>query len=246
MVTADTTTLSPSRAPGAGAASSVRGPLVAFVAALGLFLAGCAPGALHGNVGLQNAATNPNTDAMLAARAARGPERGMASWYGPGFAGRLTANGEVFDPSQMTAAHKELPFNTLVRVTNLDNGRSTVVRINDRGPFKPGRIIDLSRAGAEAIGMVGSGVARVTVEVLTLPEGVVRVGASEELRGFEVMSRFHPVGTLMVLSPMVGDPLVVRVVSQEFPIESPADIMVGFELYAEVGSEARLHVDQTN
>ncbi len=146
----------------------------------------------------------------------------------------------------MTAAHKELPFNTLVRVTNLDNGRSTVVRINDRGPFKPGRIIDLSRAGAEAIGMVGSGVARVTVEVLTLPEGVVRVGASEELRGFEVMSRFHPVGTLMVLSPMVGDPLVVRVVSQEFPIESPADIMVGFELYAEVGSEARLHVDQTN
>ena len=155
-----------------------------------------------------------------------------------------TANGEVFDPSQLTAAHKELPFNTLVRVTNEDNGRSVVVRINDRGPFKPGRIIDLSRAGAEAIDMIGAGVARVTVEVLTLPEGVVRVGASGELRGFEVMSRLHPVGTLMVLSPLVGgEPLVVRVVSQELPIESPADVVVGYELYAAVGSEARLHLD---
>ena len=95
-----------------------------------------------------------------------------------------------------------------------------------------------------AIDMIGAGVARVTVEVLTLPEGVVRVGASGELRGFEVMSRLHPVGTLMVLSPLVGgEPLVVRVVSQELPIESPADVVVGYELYAAVGSEARLHLD---
>ena len=212
-------------------------------------MAACAPTATRTSNGSGTLpATTPAATLVAVARNAATPsiteEHGIASWYGPGFAGRLTANGEVFDPSQLTAAHKELPFNTLVRVTNEDNGRSVVVRINDRGPFKPGRIIDLSRAGAEAIDMIGAGVARVTVEVLTLPEGVVRVGASGELRGFEVMSRLHPVGTLMVLSPLVGgEPLVVRVVSQELPIESPADVVVGYELYAAVGSEARLHLD---
>ncbi|MBK7255497.1 MAG: septal ring lytic transglycosylase RlpA family protein [Ignavibacteria bacterium] len=70
----------------------------------------------------------------------------MASWYGPGFQGRKTANGERFNTYEMTAAHKTLPFNTLIKVTNLDNGVSTVVRINDRGPFVRGRIIDLSNA----------------------------------------------------------------------------------------------------
>lgn len=168
----------------------------------------------------------------------------MASWYGPGFAGRHTANGEVFDPSQLTAAHKELPFNTLVRVHNLENGRSVVVRINDRGPFKPGRIIDLSRAGAEAIGMIGSGVAHVQLELLTLPEGMFRVGASGELRGYEVKTRLHPIGSLLVLAPPVGgDPLVVRVVSQEMPVEEPADLLVGYELFALVGSEVHVHDD---
>jgi len=222
---------------------SRRGRLLAGLAVCGLLFTGCAPAVVRANV----TGRPPVAGAAAAGgerAAARVTERGMASWYGPGFAGRRTANGEVFDPSQLTAAHKELPFNTLVRVTNEDNGRSVVVRINDRGPFKPGRIIDLSRAGAEAIDMIGGGVARVTVEVLTLPEGVVRVGASGELRGFEVMSRLHPVGTLMVLSPLVGgEPLVVRVVSQELPIESPADVVVGYELYAAVGSEARLHLD---
>lgn len=186
----------------------------------------------------------PRSGPSAAARPSSNVERGEASWYGPGFAGRLTANGEVFDPSQLTAAHKTLPFNTLVRVVNEDNGRSVVVRINDRGPFKPGRIIDLSRAGAEAIGMVGSGVARVRLELLTLPDGVVRVAAAGTLRGFEVMSRLHAVGTLFVLEPRIGgEPVVVRVVSQAVPADSAADILVGFELFAVVGSEAHLHVD---
>ena len=91
---------------------------------------------------------------------------GWASWYGPGFHGRLTANGERFNQYELTAAHRTLPFGTTVRVTNVNNGRSVVVRINDRGPFTGGRIIDLSVAAADAIGMIGSGVAPVKVEVL--------------------------------------------------------------------------------
>src|SRR5690554_1966719 len=210
------------------------------VVAATLLMAGCAPSTVRAD---NSARSAPRTVAAVVP-ASQLHQTGMASWYGPGFAGRLTANGEIFDPSQLTAAHKELPFNTLVRVTNQRNMRSVVVRINDRGPFKPGRIVDLSRAGAEAIGMIGSGVAQVTLEVLTLPENVVRVEADGGLRGFEVVSRFHPVGTLLALTPLEGGaPLVVRVVSQTLPIESPADILVGYELYASVGSQAHLHTN---
>ena len=90
----------------------------------------------------------------------------MASWYGPGFHGKKTANGERYNQNAMTAAHKLLPFNTDIRVTNLDNGRSTVVRINDRGPFVANRVIDLSRRAAEQIDMIGSGTARVRLEAV--------------------------------------------------------------------------------
>ena len=82
-------------------------------------------------------------------------QEGVASWYGPGFQGRKTANGERFNTNELTAAHKTLPFNTLVKVTNLSNGVSTVVRINDRGPFVRGRIIDLSNAAKNEIQMGG-------------------------------------------------------------------------------------------
>ncbi|MGA2974230.1 MAG: septal ring lytic transglycosylase RlpA family protein [Spirochaetia bacterium] len=93
--------------------------------------------------------------------------QGVASWYGGKFHGRLTSSGEVFDTNDLTAAHKSLPFGTIVKVTNLDNGRSVVVRINDRGPFVEGRIIDLSRAAAEALGMLGLGVAHVSLEIVS-------------------------------------------------------------------------------
>lgn len=93
-------------------------------------------------------------------------EVGVASWYGPGFHGKLTANGERYNQNAMTAAHKLLPFNTDIRVTNLDNGRSTVVRINDRGPFVANRVIDLSRRAAEQIDMIGSGTARVRLQAV--------------------------------------------------------------------------------
>lgn len=91
---------------------------------------------------------------------------GTASWYGPDFHGKKTSNGEIYNMNAMTAAHKTLPMNTMVRVTNLGNGAQTTVRINDRGPFVAGRIIDLSKAAATNIGMVGAGTARVKLEVV--------------------------------------------------------------------------------
>jgi rare lipoprotein A (peptidoglycan hydrolase) len=90
----------------------------------------------------------------------------LASWYGPGFYGNRTANGEIYTGNDLTAAHKSLPFGTRVRVTNLNNGRSVVVRINDDGPHVGGRVIDLSRAAASRIGLLSSGVAPVRLEVL--------------------------------------------------------------------------------
>lgn len=91
---------------------------------------------------------------------------GVGSYYGESFAGRRTASGERFDPKAFTAAHRDLPFGTRIRVTNLDNGRTVVVRINDRGPFADGRIVDVSWAAARELGMLRSGVARVRVEPL--------------------------------------------------------------------------------
>jgi rare lipoprotein A (peptidoglycan hydrolase) len=92
-------------------------------------------------------------------------QQGLASWYGPGFHGKRTANGERFDQHEMTAAHRYLPLGTKATVTNLDSGRSVVVRINDRGPFAHRRIIDLSRGAAEQLGIKGAGVGLVRIEV---------------------------------------------------------------------------------
>ena len=91
---------------------------------------------------------------------------GEASWYGPGFYGNRTANGEVYQPGTMTAAHRTLPFGTKVRVTNLWNGRSAVIRINDRGPFVYHRVIDLGHGAASDLGLTASGIAQVKLEVL--------------------------------------------------------------------------------
>ena len=99
-------------------------------------------------------------------------EEGLASWYGgdDGFEGKPTASGEIYDSSKLTAAHRDLPLGTVVDVTSLDSGRVTRVRINDRGPFVKGRVIDLSHAAAQQIQMIGPGVARVKVVVVV--EGV--------------------------------------------------------------------------
>lgn len=91
---------------------------------------------------------------------------GQASWYGPGFSGKSTASGDVFDETKLTAAHKTIPLGTKAKVTNLQNGKSVEVEINDRGPYTEGRIIDLSQAAAKSIGIIDRGVAKVRVEVL--------------------------------------------------------------------------------
>lgn len=95
-------------------------------------------------------------------------EEGVASYYADEFNGRQTSNGETYDMYQMTAAHQTLPFNSRVRVTNLNNGKSVEVRINDRGPFKDNRIIDLSLAAAKFLEMIGPGTAQVRIEVIEL------------------------------------------------------------------------------
>lgn len=103
----------------------------------------------------------------IATRGRRGRTfRGIASFYGNYFAGKKTASGERFNPARMTAAHRYLPFGTRVRVTNMRNGRSVIVRINDRGPFIRGRVIDLSKGAAGVIRMIGRGIAPVRVEIL--------------------------------------------------------------------------------
>lgn len=93
-------------------------------------------------------------------------EKGIASWYGPNFHGKLTANGEIYDQNELTAAHKTLPLPSIVRVTNLENGKSLIVRVNDRGPYASGRIIDMSKRSAELLGFKNQGIAKVRVQVL--------------------------------------------------------------------------------
>jgi rare lipoprotein A len=93
-------------------------------------------------------------------------ETGIASWYGPNFHGKFTANGEVYDQNDVTAAHRTLPMPSIVRVTNLENGRSLVVRVNDRGPYVHNRIIDLSRRSAQLLGVIDKGTAKVRVQIM--------------------------------------------------------------------------------
>lgn len=127
------------------------------VAALALALAtGCAPGP-HGGAGVPGASG--------------GVEQGLASFYADSLRGRPTASGAPYDPAAFTCAHRSLAFGTRVRVTELAHGRSVVVTVNDRGPFVRGRVVDLSRAAAAALGIIGTGVARVRVERLRRAAG---------------------------------------------------------------------------
>ena len=191
-------------------------------------LAACVPAA--GVSGMAGAAS------AQAAPAGTTLAEGMASWYGPGFAGRLTASGEVFDPNELTAAHKTLPFGTRLRVTHLRSGRSVVVRINDRGPFVGDRIIDLSRAAAEAIGLVGSGVGRVRLTQVTGQTGAVRAAVEDTLNTYEVITPTYPIGTLLVLSGLErSDRIVVRVVANAPEANGDVTMLVSTELYAQIG-----------
>jgi rare lipoprotein A len=138
-------------------------------------------------------------------------EEGVASWYGVPFHGRRTSDGETYNMHDFTAAHRTLPFNTVVRVTNLSNGKQTEVRINDRGPFVANRVIDLSHSAAEVIEMIGTGTAPVRLEVISGPplqSGFfgVQVGAfqmqenAERLRA-QLAARYSPVIVVPFDSP---------------------------------------------
>ena len=120
-------------------------------------------------------------------------QEGTASWYGPGFHGRKTASGEIFNTNELTAAHKTLPFHTLVKVTNLSNNKEVVVKINDRGPYVGGRIIDLSKAAKEEIGM--DGLAQVRIEIYN-PEqesSTFNNSSEDEVEGFRPENLFEDV-----------------------------------------------------
>lgn len=115
-------------------------------------------------------------------------ETGIASWYGPGFHGKRTANGEMFHQGELTAAHKTLQMPSLIRVTNLENGRSLILRVNDRGPYSRGRVLDVSERGAELLGFKGRGTAKVRIDVLPEESRHVAEMAKQgmDTRGYEV------------------------------------------------------------
>jgi len=156
-------------------------------------------------------------------------ETGEASWYGRPYHGRRAANGEIYDMERLTAAHRTLPFDTWLRVLNLDNSKTVEVRITDRGPFVEGRIIDLSHAAARAIDMLGPGTARVRLEVIRTPEYVppavfaVQVGAfrnraNAELLRAEMQSRY---GSARLVQ-RADTPDLWRVVAGSEPTEAGA------------------------
>ncbi len=183
-------------------------------------------------------------------------ETGIASWYGPNFHGKQTANGERYDMNTLTAAHRTLPLPSIVRVTNLENGRSIIVRVNDRGPFAKGRIIDMSRLAAEKLDMIGKGTARVRVRILsresrilaarlqgqTLAAGdTTKVAAAprtkvvaESLGGSSGTPTPTPVSIAPPPKPVATPPLVG--VNRPLPDTVTRTIPVSTDIFVQVGS----------
>jgi rare lipoprotein A len=158
-------------------------------------------------------------------------ETGVASWYGPGFHGGHTASGERYNQNDLTAAHKTLPLPSLVRVTNLDNGRSAVIRVNDRGPFVHSRIIDLSRASAEKLGVLRTGTAKVRVQFLdketreyvsNLPNGAASLAALDRFRALQAAKS----GVTEQAAPEIFPPTQLGDV-EPLPFIAPAPVLQG-------------------
>jgi rare lipoprotein A len=159
-------------------------------------------------------------------------ERGVASWYGPGFHGNKTANGERYDMHQLTAAHRTLPLGSIAVVRSMSTGRQVTVRINDRGPFARGRVLDLSLAGANALGMIGSGTDEIELRVVgyqgrTSEMGDLRVQVgsfSEQQNALNLLERvkqFYPGGRVQVVDLPEGKRYRVQV--GQFSKESQAE-----------------------
>lgn len=178
-------------------------------------------------------------------------ETGIASWYGPPYHGRRAANGEIYDMEKMTAAHRTLPFDTYVKVTSEVNGKSAVVRITDRGPFIDGRIIDLSKAAARSLDMIGPGLMKVRLEVSNaapLEGGAhygVQVGAFLDRRRAErlkesLTKRYDPVRII----ERMGDRSQWRVVAGDRPTTSEA-LELAAELRAEYPDALVVRLDES-
>jgi rare lipoprotein A len=152
-------------------------------------------------------------------------EAGIASWYGPGFHGRLTANGEIYDQEAMTAAHRTLPMPSLVQVTNLDNGRSVRVRVNDRGPYAHGRIIDMSKRAAELLGFTNQGTAKVRVQILEVESRQLAMLASGGTAGAAAAPPAVPVESVAVQElPASGGAAPARTTAQAAALPSPPPV----------------------
>lgn len=158
-------------------------------------------------------------------------ESGVASWYGIPYHGRRAANGEVYDMEKLTAAHRTLPFGTWVEVRNLENGKSVTVRITDRGPFIDGRIIDLSKAAANEIEMIRSGIAKVRLTIVAQPAGLaalsryaVQIGAFEDRSRAETLRQEmeHQYRSARLVVRSANPPLWRVLVGEEPDLESAA------------------------
>ena len=158
------TRLQINRTDSAGRAPKTRSTL-AIILMIAFFLQSCG----IARVSSERPSPSVNSSSQPAENAGRILQEGVASWYGPNFHGKATANGEVFNMNDLTAAHRTLPFNTVVEVQNIENGQTVRVRINDRGPYVDNRVIDLSRRAARAIDMEDSGTAN--VQIILLREG---------------------------------------------------------------------------
>jgi rare lipoprotein A len=159
-------------------------------------------------------------------------ERGVASWYGRQFHGKPTSSGELYDMYAMTAAHKTLPIPTRVRVTNQSNGKSVIVRVNDRGPFVNNRIIDLSYAAARSLDMIGSGTALVEIEALTADSGRSTTRAKPVTAGRQepaVAPGDAPGGQLFMQVGAFGERLNARRLKRELENQGLANVHISFD-----------------
>lgn len=183
----------------------------------------------------------------------RSGETGLASWYGHPYHGRAASNGEIYDMEKLTAAHRTLPFGTLVHVTNLANDKSVDVRIIDRGPFVDGRIIDLSHAAAQAIDLIGPGIAQVRLDILAAPQNTladnwyaVQAGAFRDKERAErlrtAMEREYGSARL-VLRP--GSPSLWRVLVGRESTEEAAGVLAQ-RVHGEVGPAFVVRLDEAS
>jgi rare lipoprotein A len=151
-------------------------------------------------------------------------ETGIASWYGEDFHGKYTANGEVFDLNALTAAHRTLPMPSIVQVTNLDNGRILKLRVNDRGPYSRGRIIDVSRRAAQLLGFESPGTAKVRVRILTAESIQAKLVALHQGGGDQVAESAAPLPVAPVATERLPAPPGVAVAKTDLPLPTPRPV----------------------